>query len=151
MSRLYTELACHQQFSEENLDILRANPENIFSRIITGDETWVHHHDQRPNKSPCNGNTRGPLLPRNVVCKISWKDHGNSFLGLRRCSAFGIHDTQDSHHWRHLCFHNGGWLYARISNRNAVESCRLVSCCFMSMHLLISLAHLGLLYGNVAS
>ena len=26
--------ACRQQFSEENLDMLRANPENFFSRII---------------------------------------------------------------------------------------------------------------------
>ena len=36
--------ACRQQFSEENVDMLRANPENFFSRIITGNETWVHHH-----------------------------------------------------------------------------------------------------------
>ena len=31
------EKAHRQQFSEENLDMLRANPENFFSRIITGD------------------------------------------------------------------------------------------------------------------
>ena len=37
--------ACRQRFSEENLDMLRANSENVFSRIITGDETWVHHHN----------------------------------------------------------------------------------------------------------
>ena len=41
---------------------------------------------------------------------ISRKDYGNSFLGLRRCSAFGIHVTQDNFYWRHLCFHNGGFL-----------------------------------------
>ena len=40
---------------------------------------------------------------------ISRKDHGNSFLGLIRYSAFGIHATQDNHYWRHLCFHNGGF------------------------------------------
>ena len=28
--------ACRQQFSEENLDMLRENPEKLFSRIITG-------------------------------------------------------------------------------------------------------------------
>ena len=45
--------ACHKQFSEENLDMLRTNPEN-FSRIITGDETWVRYIIMilRPNKSP---------------------------------------------------------------------------------------------------
>ena len=53
--------ACWQQFSKENLDMLRANPENFVSRIIT----WVI---QRWNKSTCNGNTRGPILPRIYVC-----------------------------------------------------------------------------------
>ena len=37
--------AYRQQFSGENLDMLRANSENFFSKIITGDETWVHHHN----------------------------------------------------------------------------------------------------------
>ena len=37
--------ACRQQFSEENLDMLRANPENFFSIVIPDNETWVHHHD----------------------------------------------------------------------------------------------------------
>ena len=37
--------ACRHQFSEENLDMLRVNPENLFSRIIIADETWVHRHD----------------------------------------------------------------------------------------------------------
>ena len=38
---------CRQKFSEENLDMLRANPENFFSRINTGDETRIHHHDPK--------------------------------------------------------------------------------------------------------
>ena len=32
------------------------------------------------------------------------------FFVLRRCSPFGIHATQDKHYWRHLCFHNGGFM-----------------------------------------
>ena len=36
--------ACRQQFGEENLDIIRANPGNFFESIITGDETWIHYH-----------------------------------------------------------------------------------------------------------
>ena len=90
---------CRQQFSEENLDMPRANPEN-FSKIITGDETLVHHHDPEtkqvhPMEISGATNTR--------------KDRGKSFLGLRRCFSFGIHATQDNHYWRHLCFHNGGF------------------------------------------
>ena len=39
---------------------------------------------------------------------ISRRDHDNSVLGLRRCSAFGIYATQDYNYWRHLCFRSGG-------------------------------------------
>ena len=31
--------ACRQEFSGENLDMLRGNQENFFPRIISGDET----------------------------------------------------------------------------------------------------------------
>ena len=103
--------AYRQQVSEENLDMLRAKAENFFSRIITGDEfdeTWVHHHDQRPNKRPCNGNTMCPLLPRNFVCnnqpERSWKQF---FFWTQKKFCFWNHATQDNHYWRHLCFHNG--------------------------------------------
>ena len=68
--------ACHWQYSEENLDMFRANPEN-FSRIITGDETWVHHHDSETEQE-----------------SMQRKDYGDSFLGLKRCSAFEIHATR---------------------------------------------------------
>ena len=62
--------ACRQQFSEENLDMLRANPEN-FSRIILGDET---NHVME---------TQGVSYSQEISrATISWKDHGNSFLGL---------------------------------------------------------------------
>ena len=134
--------SCHQQFSEENLDMLRANPEN-FSRIITEDKTWSIIMIQRPNKCPCNGSTRDPLLPKISCSRISRKDHGNNFLGSKVfCFWNSCHtrhpllDTPMLHEW---------WLYARISNRNAVESCPLVSCSFMTMHLLLSIARRRLL------
>ena len=86
--------ACPHQFSEENLDKPRANPEE-FSRIITGDGTWVHHHDPETRQESMQWKHKGsPTLSR--------KDHGNSFLTLKRCSAFGIRATQDNHDWRHL-------------------------------------------------
>ena len=69
--------ACCQKFSEENLDMLRANPENLFSRIITGDETRVHHHDPETKRV-------------HAMKTINRKDDGKNFLGHRRCSAFGI-------------------------------------------------------------
>ena len=64
--------ACRQQFSEENLDMLRANSENV-SRIITGDETWVHHHDSEAKQ----------MFMQEISCAtINRKDYGNKFLGL---------------------------------------------------------------------
>ena len=55
--------ACHQQFSEENLDMLRANQENFFSRIITGDETWVHHHDPETKQESMQWKRKGFPTP----------------------------------------------------------------------------------------
>ena len=97
--------ACRQQFSEENLDVPRANPENFFSRIITGDEAWVHHHDPEIKQESVQWKHKGPYSQVVSCATNNQKDHGNSFLGLRRCSAFGIDATQDNH----LCFHNGGF------------------------------------------
>ena len=42
---------CCQQFNEEYLDMLRAKPENFFSRIITGDETWVNYDPETKQES----------------------------------------------------------------------------------------------------
>ena len=74
--------ACRQKFIEENLDMLRANPETFFSRIITRDETWVHHHDPE-NKRVLAMETQGVSYSQEMSCAaIRRKDHGNSFLGL---------------------------------------------------------------------
>ena len=56
--------ACHQQFSEENLDMLRENQENFFSRIITGNETWVHHHDPETKQESMQWKHKGSTIPK---------------------------------------------------------------------------------------
>ena len=94
--------ACRQQFSEENLNMLRADPHKFVSRIITGDETWVHLHDPETKQESMQWQTRGPLLQRNFVCKNQPERSWQQFF------AFGIHATQDNHYWRLLCSHNGG-------------------------------------------
>ena len=100
--------ACCQQFSEENLDMLRANPENYFSRIITEDETWVHHHDPETKQESMQWKYKGSPTPK-IFC------------------------VQQS---------------ARISNRKAVKSCRLVSFYFVTTHPHSSYAHRGLLHSR---
>ena len=66
---------------------------------------------QRLNKSPYYGNTRSPYSQEISCARISPKYHDNSFLGLGRCSAFGIHATQDNHYWRYLYSHNAGFTW----------------------------------------
>ena len=51
---------CRQQFSEEDLDVLRANPEKSSQELLQGMKHASIMMIQRPNKSSCNGNTRGP-------------------------------------------------------------------------------------------
>ena len=100
--------ACRQQFSEENLDMLRANPETFLSTIITGDETWFHRHDQEAKQEPTQWNTRGPYSQETSCATINWKDHGNSFFGVLLLE-FTPHQTIITGdmllQW---------WLYARI-------------------------------------
>ena len=36
---------CRVHFSEENLGLYEADPETFLSRLVTGDETWIHYWD----------------------------------------------------------------------------------------------------------
>ena len=72
--------ACRRQFSEENSDLLRANPENFFSRIITEKETCIHHHD--PEIKEESMQIQGVPYSQEISCAtISREGHGNSFWG----------------------------------------------------------------------
>ena len=84
MPRMLTteQKACRQQFSEENLDVLRANPEN-FSRIITGYEIWVHHHDPETKQEYIQWKHKGSPTPKKFHTQQSaGKIMATIFLGL---------------------------------------------------------------------
>ena len=104
--------ACRQQLSEQNLDMLRPNPENFFSSIITwkmSPSSWP-----RDQKGVHAIEKQGVPYSQEISCaRNSRKDFGNSFLGLRRCSPFGIHATPDNHYWRQPMLRHW-WPYARI-------------------------------------
>ena len=73
--------ACSQQFSDENLEMLRTNAENSFSRIIIGDEKWVHNYDTETKQRVHAMETQGIPYSQEISCATtSQKDHGNSFL-----------------------------------------------------------------------
>ena len=41
--------------SRELLEVYNTNPKDFHTRLVTGDETWIHHWDPDTKKSPCNG------------------------------------------------------------------------------------------------
>ena len=48
----------------DSLDMLRANPENLFSRIIPGDETCVHLHDPETKHESMQWKQKGSPTPK---------------------------------------------------------------------------------------
>ena len=82
---------------------------------------------ERPNKSPCNENTRDSLLPRNFMCNNQSERSWQQFFGTQKMICF----WNSCHTWQSLPETSTPmlpqWgLYTRISNRNTVKSCRLV-------------------------
>ena len=85
--------AYQQQFSEENSDILRANSENFFSRINTGNETrhdsetkeepmeWKHKEFPTPKKF------RVQQPPGKIMARVVWDSEGVLLL------EFMVHKT----------------------------------------------------------
>ena len=143
MSPIFTpeQKACRQKFSEDNLDCLEQTQKLSSVELLQGMKHGSIIMIQRPNKSPCNGNIRGPPTPKKFrVLHSSGKDHGNSFCGTQKVFRFW-----NSCHTRQPLLETPmlpqWWLYARISYKNAVESCRLMSCFFITVHPLTSHAH----------
>ena len=82
---------CHQQFSEENLDMLRASPGNFFSRIIPGDETWVHIRDPETKQESMQWKYKGSPTPkkfyvqqlaRKIMATVFWNSESVLLLEL---------------------------------------------------------------------
>ena len=82
--------ACLQQYSEENLDMLRANPENFFSRIITRDETWIDHHDPQTKEESMQWKHKGSPPSKKFRLQQSAGKimHGSSFFGTQKVFCF---------------------------------------------------------------
>ena len=47
------------QISQQLLQRFRADPDDFLSRLVTQDETWIHHFDPESNVEACNGSIRG--------------------------------------------------------------------------------------------
>ena len=54
--------------SQKLLKVYNANPEDFHTRLVTGDETWLHHCDpDTKKKSPCHGSVLAHPHLRNFV------------------------------------------------------------------------------------
>ena len=53
--------------SQELLEVYNANPEDFHTRLVTGDETWLHHWDPDTKKESMQWKHPGSLHLRNFV------------------------------------------------------------------------------------
>ena len=135
VKRIYTCLVQAQKtFSQEMLQVMKLWPSS-WSRDQTRSMQWKHNGSPTPKKF---------LVQQSdgkIMATVFWDSEGVLLLEFMPHKT-NITETPILPQW---------WLYERIRNRNAVESCRLVSCCFMTMYPHTSLAYRGLLQGIVAS
>ena len=53
--------------SQELLEVYKANPEDFHNRLVTGDETWLHHWDSDTKKESIQWKHPGSPHLRNFV------------------------------------------------------------------------------------
>ena len=55
--------------SQELLEVCNANPEDFHTRLVTGDETWLHHWDPDTKKESMHWKHPGSPPPKDFVPK----------------------------------------------------------------------------------
>jgi len=70
----------------ELLAIYSATPDNVLSRLITGDETWIHHWDPDTKQESMQWkhvNSLAVSPPRKFRTQRRLESCGHNFLGLK--------------------------------------------------------------------
>ena len=83
----------------ELLAIYTATPYNVLSRIITGDETWIHHWDPDTKQESMQWKHVNSPPPRKFRTQRRLESYGHNFLGLQRRAADGLSTTEDTNDW----------------------------------------------------
>jgi len=83
----------------ELLAIYSATPDNVLSRIITGDETWIHHWDPDTEQELMQCKHVNSPQSRKFRTQRRLESHGHNFLGLQRRAAGGLLTTEDNNDW----------------------------------------------------
>jgi len=83
----------------ELLAIYSATPDNVLSRTITGDETWIHHwHPDTKQESMQWKHVSSPP-PTKFRTQRRLENYGHNFQGLQRRAAGGLPTTEDNNDW----------------------------------------------------
>ena len=65
-------------------NFFRRDPNDLLSRFVTMDETWLYHSRRQSNNQWSGGIGAHPAPPKNPIAKIRWKSSRLDFLGSRR-------------------------------------------------------------------
>jgi len=76
--------------------IYSATTDNVLSRIITDDETWIHHWDPETKQETMQWKHVNSPPPRKFRTQRRLESHGHNFLGLQRPAAGGLPTTEDN-------------------------------------------------------
>ena len=71
--------------SQELLEVYNANPEDFHTRLVTGDETWLHHWDPDTKKESMQWKRPGSPPPKKFCTQpsaSSQQSNGHGVLGL---------------------------------------------------------------------
>jgi len=105
----------------ENLKFMQLNWNLFVKRIVTGNETWIHHDDpetKQPSMQWKHASSPSPLK----FCKgIGWQDNVYCFLGCRRYTANWLYASQSDCYRGLLC-----WFTSQTSCCNCTEAPRKV-------------------------
>jgi len=83
----------------ELLAIYSETPDNVLSRIITGDETWIHHWDPDTKQESMQWKHVNSPPCRKFRTQRRLESYGHNFPGLERRATGGLPTTEDSNDW----------------------------------------------------
>ena len=121
------------QSSEQLLEFFRRDPTDFLSRLVTMDETWLHHHDPETKQQSMEWRHRGSPRPQKIPStKMLWKISRLDFFLIKTASYSLIIFQRAKLSPRsiiHLC-----WCYWRTFwRKNAVGRSPSESCSCMTM------------------
>jgi histone-lysine N-methyltransferase SETMAR len=86
--RMLTPLQKRQRVEcSEFLDLCWDNHDEILRRIVTGDETWVHHYDPESKQESMHWHKKGTPPPKSLRCHRRLERSWLLFSGIQRVSC----------------------------------------------------------------